>query len=259
MTANRLGFLEFGDPLSKGVPVVFLHGFLGSLEDWRPVASNLDVRSVGINLPGHAGSPPVEGKTSWFDETCLALGETLGEIGISRIHLVGYSLGGRIAMHFAKRNPEMIEGMILESCHPGLYLEDEREARIRHDASWSFKFAHNWPEVLKEWCRQDLFASPGCRKPDIIKLRGHHNPEHIASAMNGFSLGKQSLFWEWERVILYVCGQHDHKFVRIGQRMTENSSQISLCEIEGAGHNTHLEQPEAYLEAIAKHLELDLK
>src|SRR3990167_2420505 len=85
-----------------GVPLVFLHGFLGSSRDWEPVCSYLPpCQCIGIDLPGHGDSPFVE--TFNFP------------IPTPQFHLIGYSMGGRLAMQYALRYPERIASLLIVS------------------------------------------------------------------------------------------------------------------------------------------------
>jgi len=105
-----------------GIPLVFLHGFLGTAADWQPVCDFLPpCHCIGINLPGHGGVP--------FSEDF--------EIDIERFHLIGYSLGGRLAMAYAAKNPSRIASLTIASAHPGLTDESEKQKRLENDAMWA--------------------------------------------------------------------------------------------------------------------------
>ncbi|MCC6145035.1 MAG: alpha/beta fold hydrolase, partial [Candidatus Hydrogenedentes bacterium] len=93
----------------SGAPaVVLLHGFLGTRKDWRPVVDELtpDYRCISVDLPGHGGSfvkDPARGFT--FEAFCDVLNERLDLLKADRIALVGYSMGGRMALYYALRHP----------------------------------------------------------------------------------------------------------------------------------------------------------
>src|SRR5262245_37449007 len=113
----------------EGTPFVFLHGFLGCARDWEALASKLDAPSFAIDLPGHGRSP----FTAQFEE---ALSSALPP---EPVHLVGYSMGGRLALRYALAEPERVASLTLIGAHLGLKTESERAARLARDAVWARK------------------------------------------------------------------------------------------------------------------------
>ena len=121
----------------KNPPLVFLHGFLGNKEDWDEVITQLEDRfwCLSVALPGH-GSP--------FSLTfSQALQATLKSHGIEQAALVGYSMGGRLALHALQDTPEMGSNVIALSSHPGLREESERISRIGEELKWSVCSKHS--------------------------------------------------------------------------------------------------------------------
>ncbi len=88
-----------------GIPLVFLHGFLGNSADWEAVLSYLpDCPCFGVDLPGHGSSP----FSTTFDFDPPA----------PKFHLIGYSMGGRLALQYALRYPDRIAGLAIASRTP---------------------------------------------------------------------------------------------------------------------------------------------
>ncbi|MBM3183996.1 MAG: alpha/beta fold hydrolase, partial [Chlamydiae bacterium] len=112
-----------------GTPLVFLHGFLGKSEDWEGVISHLThCPCIGVDLPGHGLSSFHE----TFDFSPPA----------PRFHLIGYSMGGRLAMQYALRFAERIDRLLLIGAHPGLKTEKEKKERLQSDAKWADLLLH---------------------------------------------------------------------------------------------------------------------
>lgn len=204
-----------------GVPLVFLHGFLGSAGDWEPVCSFLPPsQCIGLDLPGHGNSPFVEDFT----------------IDIPRFHLIGYSMGGRLAMSYAFKHPEQIESITLMSAHPGLKSEEEKKERLKKDQEWAnLLFELPIDEFLIRWYNQPLFKP---FKPDLT-MRKQQNIPHLAAALMHYSLGKQMRF-EIDGVLV---GERDEKF----RALYKNP-----ILIPNACHMVHLENPEAVAQIIQK-------
>jgi 2-succinyl-6-hydroxy-2,4-cyclohexadiene-1-carboxylate synthase len=218
MLARKI--LKSGD----GIPFVFLHGFLGTALDWESVVSHLPFPSIGFDLPGHGHSPFVEDFV----------------IDLPRFHLVGYSLGGRIALGYAKKHPEQVASLTLLSTHPGLTTDVEKVERFANDEKWA-KLLLELPidDFLNRWYDQSLFKP---FKPEFSMRKGH-NIHNLAKAMLHYSLAKQPRY-DVEEILV---GVRDEKF-------------RALCKrpilIENAGHAIHLENPKAVAQIIQQKVSL---
>ncbi len=206
-----------------GVPLVFLHGFLGTAMDWEAVCSYLpNCECIGFDLPGHGQSP--------FMEEFM--------IPIERFHLIGYSMGGRIAMGYAEKHPEQVATLTVISAHPGLKSGEEREKRLEHDREWA-KLLFELPidDFLKRWYDQSIFNA---FRPDF-SMRKQQNIDGLAAALIHFSLGRQ-LYYEIDRCLV---GEKDEKF----RALYKNP-----ILIPNAGHMVHLENPQFVAQLIQRKL-----
>jgi len=152
-------YLKWYDRARSGIPVLFLHGFMGSASDWNAIAPRLEARTLGMDLPGHGFSDGLRMEGPWFEATIQRIHDTLVQERILVVNIVGYSLGGRIALHFAQKYPDMVHRLVLESCHPGLRSESEKSNRRSHDGRWAAAFLSKWPGVIEDWYEQDVFKS----------------------------------------------------------------------------------------------------
>ena len=198
------------------LPVVFLHGFLGSHHDWGQVMSLLsDFLCVALDLPGH-------GQTPFFHPFSLIP-------PAPKFHLVGYSMGGRLALQYADQNPEKIEKLILISTHPGLNSEKERSERLAKDEKWAKLLLESPIDIfLKQWYEQPIFAG---FQPDLTS-RKRQNPKLLAQTLLHYSLAKQPQ-GSLENAI-HIVGEKDEKFKNLNPQ---------AIQIKEAGHMIHLEQP----------------
>lgn len=202
----------------SGPPLVFLHGFLGTSADWKPVCSFLpQANCFGVDLPGHGMSsftPHFYDMMPLFD---------------APIHLIGYSMGGRLAIEYAKRYPERIDQLTLLSTHPGLKDPEEKRMRLEHDRKWASRLLHDdFDAFLQAWYNQPIF---GGFIPDL-ETRKQQNRKVLAQALVHYSLGNQTYF---KPEANYLVGERDTKFRALHPQATI---------IPRAAHALHLENPQ---------------
>ena len=235
-------------------PVLFLHGFMGQGADWDFTQANFPFSTCTVDLPGHASNLYIIPDEIWFDQTTLQIKQALDEAGIERVHLVGYSMGGRVGLCFAERFPEMVVKIVLESSHPGLALKSERVERFAHDTRWALRLENEWPKVLEAWYEQPVFQSFQGERKMLIEKRSANLPSNVSKALLGFSLAHQPKMAPLHSC-LFIAGESDLKYVSIGNDLVRFCSTVAIKVVEGAGHNVHLEQPEQYLALITQFLE----
>lgn len=235
--------------------MVCLHGFLGEPEDWQPVIAALPptFRVRAPVLPGHDGTPPPGER---FEAIVDALWTRMAPELPTRFALVGYSLGGRLALALAARHPQRLSALVLEGAHPGLQTELERQARCDHDAAWAERFLDTpWPEALDAWYRQPVFADLSEeRRQALVQQRARHNPRHLAATLRAVSLGRQPdlrpTLKALQIPIAYIAGARDKKFSAIADMLTGETPHLRRFKLEGVGHNCHAAAPEAVAQII---------
>lgn len=223
--------------------LVFLHGFSGDSREWMAVGERFSRHPrLYIDLPGHGGSSAIYARN--LNAVCLQLHATLVSYNILKYWLVGYSLGGRIAMYSSCQNPAGLQGLIVEGGHPGLTHSAAREARWLSDASWAQRFRHEpLAEVFNDWYRQPIFAGlSGGQRRELVAVRSENSGAALAAMLEATSLAVQpdlrSALRRCDFPFYYLCGEHDHKFRAIGAELA------APCQlINDAGHNAHRENP----------------
>jgi 2-succinyl-6-hydroxy-2,4-cyclohexadiene-1-carboxylate synthase len=244
---------------------VFLHGFMGSAADWEPVIATLAdaYRCVAVDLPGHGASLGLPPEAYAFAGAARRLRDTLDGLGIGRAALVGYSMGGRLALYVALRHPERCAGLLLESASPGLRGAEERAARRRSDEALARRLeAGDFERFLEDWYRQPLFASLA-RDQELLRrtvaARRRNDPRELARSLRGMGTGGQPSLWEELPQLavpaLAVVGELDEKFVGIARRMAGRYPALEVAVAAGAGHNARAEAPDAYLEVLERFLD----
>lgn len=227
--------------------VVWLHGFLGSQQEWAPFYDSFaQWPQLAVDLPGHGGSAEISAEG--FAAVDDLLRKTLVSYNILNYWLVGYSLGGRVAMyHACQAENTGLRGLIVEGGNPGLADPEARKARLASDQLWAQRFRERpVAEVLEAWYLQPVFRSlTDVQRAALVELRSHNNPATLADMLESTSLGAQpdlhTPLHELHVPFHYICGERDEKF-----RAAAAGLGLSPHLIPAAGHNAHRENPAAF-------------
>ncbi|MBP6785308.1 MAG: alpha/beta fold hydrolase [Verrucomicrobiales bacterium] len=227
-----------------GPPIIALHGNLGSPADWE-----------AIGLPGLRAIDLWDYSALSFFEFAHELATTLTH-GLEKPILAGYSLGGRLALQAMAMHPERWSGAVIVSAHPGLCCVEDRLARRISDEIWA-KDAREmeWGAFLEKWNRQPVLAS---REKAISgdQLALESKREAIALAFETWSLGRQEdlrrSLRSFHIPVLWITGEHDEKFTRLGSEMADVFSDFRQEIIPGCGHRVLTEKPEEVARLIGE-------
>jgi 2-succinyl-6-hydroxy-2,4-cyclohexadiene-1-carboxylate synthase len=262
MAWNTFYYNEFG---SRNFPtILFLHGFLGSSQDWLPVINRLsdEFYCIAIDLPGHGRTgfdKPI--KFTGMDDVAFSIKSLLTKMEIKKTNLIGYSLGGRLALFLLIKYPEFFEKVVLESASPGLRTEYERRKRIRQDRELALKLVtKKFRDFLKEWYDQPLFET--LRQQNNFALlfeeRLNNNAFYLSEVLKILGLGAQPSLWgkleKNKNSLLLLTGEYDIKFGKIAKEMKKFSSRITHQVIGGAGHNIHFEKCDKFVAVVKNFL-----
>lgn len=264
----NLAYRTWGQPDQPAV--LLLHGFLGNGDDWLPLASALAQGRylVAIDLPGQGRS--VFPRDDRFKQdplaaTCRMIDQVVTGLSLSRVTLVGYSLGGRIAMAYGLYRPDLLNCLVIESAHPGLASAHERHQRWQSDRRWARRFSQEpLGAVLEDWYQQPVFKdlSPSRRRA-LISLRQQPHSNSLAWVLKAFSLAGQPDYRlalaAADFPVYYLAGGQDGKFTGIGQQLLKEGILAGLQVFARCGHNIHRAQPESMAAVISRLSEPSLK
>ncbi|KAH9707762.1 protein PHYLLO [Citrus sinensis] len=243
--------------------LLFLHGFLGTGEEWIPImkAVSGSARCISIDLPGHGGSKmqnhvakatqeittkatqeittkATQEITLSIDVIADVLYKLIEQITPGKVTLVGYSMGARIALYMALRFSDKIKGTVIISGSPGLRDNIARKIRRAEDDSRACALVtHGLQVFLDTWYTGELWERP---------------------------------LWEDLKLcstpLLIVVGEKDKKFKSIAEKMCYELSHdekgsddlrnqiYEMVEIPNCGHAVHLENPLPVIRAVRQFL-----
>jgi 2-succinyl-6-hydroxy-2,4-cyclohexadiene-1-carboxylate synthase len=241
-------------------PLVFLHGWMGSSEDYGKVIELLRSQyyCIAIDLPGHGKTEVIGDDRSYeFIATAKGIMQLLDSLKIDLCAITGYSFGGRLALYLALEYHDRFSKVILESTSPGLATITERQTRIASDAQIIHQLkTENFADFVANWYRQKLFTGidtdPGF--PSLLDRRMTNNPHNLAKSLKYAGLAAQPYLGDRLKVhprpILLLVGALDRKFLSIAQTLTQTSPHITLQIIPHASHNIHFQQPNLWASGI---------
>jgi 2-succinyl-6-hydroxy-2,4-cyclohexadiene-1-carboxylate synthase len=267
----RLNGLEFNfDVWGHGPPLLLLHGFTGSSHAWDDLGHELahTVRGIAPDLIGHGDSAqPTDASRYTLDWCARDLTALLDMLAIDRVSLLGYSMGGRVALHFALSAPERINLLILESATPGIEDPVERARRAQSDDALADRISSvGVPAFVAEWEQQPLLALQSHVSPSVLQrqhvLRLRNDSNGLANSLRGMGTGQQQPLWsrlaELTLPVELIVGQADQRYCAIAQRMQTLLPNSDLAVIPAAGHTAHLDQPKLFtnhlMTALTKHV-----
>ncbi|TNG95212.1 2-succinyl-6-hydroxy-2,4-cyclohexadiene-1-carboxylate synthase [Pasteurellaceae bacterium USgator11] len=230
--------------------LVFLHGLLGTQADWQPVIDHLPhFHCVSLDLPLHGRQKAT--RVADFAQTGGYLAEKIqSAVGDKPYWLIGYSLGGRIALYYALQSQierGHLQGLIVEGANLGLHTEAEKQMRWLNDQAWAQRFSTEPPSaVLNDWYQQPVFANLNmAQRQALVEKRTPNCGVNIAQMLLATSLAKQpnlaAKVRSTDLPIHFFCGEYDQKF-----RAQAQQNQLNLTLIQQAGHNAHLENSDDF-------------
>ena len=167
--------------------------------------------------------------------------------------LMGYSLGGRLALHALLKRPDLWKGAIIIAAHPGLEGRTDRVEQCKRDKIWAERFRiESWNDLIEEWNRLPVFG----KRPNPLSLKeGVVSRDSIAQAFNVFSKGRQEyLVPHLKKIkdipVLYIAGREDVKYTKIGMELTTECPAVTLTVIDGACHRVPWENKERFVEVV---------
>lgn len=116
----------------EGPPLIILHGLYGSSDNWATIAKNLS-DSFTVYLPdqrNHGQSPHSD--IHDYDSMCDDLYELAADLGLKKFFLAGHSMGGKTAISFALKYPEMLNGLLIADISPFINEANKNTAFSQH-------------------------------------------------------------------------------------------------------------------------------
>lgn len=253
-------------------PVILLHGFAQTPASWNAVAAALQERGhrvcavdlLGSIRPGFGGAPCERASMA---AVCAHLASLVRHIaaGEDAPLLVGYSMGGRLAAETLVRYPDLpLEALVLEGAGLGPANEEARASLARRNGEWGVRLRAEGVEAFMDWWETlPLFATqrdlPAAVRAAVRAERTANDAETLARVLEAWGAQHQAAESDTLAAlarahaagtsVLYVAGERDAKYCAVADRV--RAAGLRATTVPNAGHNVHLERPDAFCAALA--------
>lgn len=233
----------------EAATVLFVPGFMQRGEAWQPVAARIAAASY---------------RTVCVDFSTWTLDERVDELleaAPAGAAVAGYSMGGRLALQAALREPGHFGALVLVGVTAGIEDSREREERRRSDASLAeWMERRSIEDVVARWEANPVFAtqSPELRARQRAG-RLSHDPEDLAQLLR--SAGQAATPPMWEQLaelrcpVLLTAGEQDRRYATAAGRMARRIPDARVRLVGGAGHAPQLEAPGEFTDLLREFLD----
>ncbi len=239
----------------SGTRIVLIHGFTQTGRSWQEVVARLSRRHevVTVDLPGHGGSGHLEARD------LVGAGRLLMQAGGDATY-VGYSMGGRVALHAALACPDAVRRLVLVGTHPGIEDPEQRSARRSADEALAGRLEATGEgrltidQFLAEWLAAPLFSHLD-QAAAGLEARRENTPPGLARALRTLGTGTQRIdlarLGSLAMPVLVVAGDLDRTYTRLGRLLATMIGDNATFEaIAGAGHAVPFEAPGRFVELL---------
>ncbi len=239
--------------------IICLHGFLGNGKDFTIVKDHYPNHPILVapNFPDYTERPTED--FSW--NHCMSSLDRFiqSESTHGPCVLMGYSMGGRIALQYALQHSDQLDGLILIGATPGIADEDEKVIRLEKDRTLAAELKEqSMAHFLGNWFKQDIIQSqnqiPEPYRSAMLTTRKANNRVALIQSLSSLGTGSMTSGWDqlsrFKRPTLLVTGEQDSKFQRIASKMATLLPNAHHTSIKGAGHACCFEQAESFGKAV---------
>ena len=249
-----------------GPALVLLHGFTGSAQSWAPHIPALSAghTTIAVDMLGHGGSDaPADADRYRIEHAASDILVVLDRLGVGRAVVLGYSMGGRVALYLGTVAPDRAAALVVESGSPGIADPAARRARAAQDAALAEVIERDGVAAFVDrWERLPLFATqaglPHEARTRLRAQRLRHPAHGLANSLRGLGQGSQPSLWErlprLATPTLVVAGALDTTYAARAREMCRLIPDAQLVVVPDAGHTVHLERPDAFQRGVLEFL-----
>jgi 2-succinyl-6-hydroxy-2,4-cyclohexadiene-1-carboxylate synthase len=222
-------------------PIWAIPGFLGLSADWEV-----------LQWPSLKGINPFVFPWQSLSEWGKNFNQWVGAQTTQPACLMGYSLGGRLALHALLDHPAQWQAAIIVSAHPGLVDSQERVTRQQRDQLWAERFQHEeWHVLMQAWNAQEIFAQDTSY---FQRQESDYQRDQLAHALICGSLGQQAdLRAQIESLplpLLWITGALDERYSQMAHALKFAHPLSRWVQVPEVGHRVPWAAPQKFKQAL---------
>ena len=228
-----------------------IHGNFQTVKVWQPLEERMKAGFTDLEMiTEDLYAKQFQSFDDWTEDFC---GRVEVHANGEKSILLGYSLGGRLALHACLSRPDLWKSAIVVGADPGLESEEEKKLQLHRDRNWAERLKREPLEKLvDEWDAQPVFCGIENQAPRNL---GEMDPDRLSQHFEVFSKGlQQNLAPKLAELknlpILFVSGEKDQKYLVIGKKLAKSSSVINAQVIADAGHRVPWENTESFVQVL---------
>ena len=238
----------------SGIPIILIHGFTGNHKSFEIVSKYLSqyFKVISVDLIGHGNSMIYDESFYNFEKSTKLLTDLIESLNINKVNVLGYSLGGRTALHLGLKYKKNINKLILCSTSYGIEGKENRKSRILSDKKiidlltekTIDDFVEFW-ESLSIWDSEKKLGVSARKK--LRAIRKSQNPLGLSLSLKYQGQGVQSNLINYlDRIVnntMILYGENDIKYEKISKKMSKAIRNSKTIVVPHSGHNIILENP----------------
>ena len=229
----------------RGPLILFLHGIGGDRRHWdaQLTAFRSSYKAIAWDARGYGDSDDYEGPLQ-FDDFSADVFRVLDFLGEEKAHLVGLSMGGRIARNFALKHPGRVRTLTLANTSPGFDALSPEEVR---------RFVEERRNRTPESARALLGsrAHAGAQGALAASLRALRRESYLKALEASVAQDRAAPLEKISAPTLVITGDEDRVYPQeLARRMAQRIRAAELVVLEGCGHLSNLEHPERFNAAL---------
>lgn len=218
-----------------------LHGFLGKPADWNDIFKKNNVYTIDLY------KEPIVSLDDWAIHFNAHASTHKGPRT-----LIGYSMGGRLALHALIQQPSLWNAAIIISAHPGLISTADISQRLAADETWAKRFETDpWDHLMFDWNSQSVFQKD---QFNFERNANDYSRSALAASLRSWSLGRQANLLDQinqlEMPILWIAGECDNKYAALTKKLALSHPLSEVWIAPKTGHRVPWRCPEEFIVKI---------
>ena len=228
-----------------------IHGNFQTAKVWQPLEERMKAGFSDLEMiTEDLCAKQFQSFDNWTEDFC---GRVKAKANGEKSILLGYSLGGRLALHACVHQPDLWKAVVVAGADPGLESEEDKRFQLERDRNWAERLKSEPLEKLAdEWDEQPVF---GGLKNQAPRNLGEMDASKLSRQFEIFSKGlQQNLLPKLAELksppVLFLSGEKDKKYQGIGEKLAKSSPVVKAQVVADAGHRVPWENPETFVQVL---------